>query len=72
MDPGLCIRNWVGCIQWRVERTGSGCGKNNLAGSGQMKNFIHSFIKTVQPVGFISTEQAKIDYCSTITGTNVG
>ena len=59
MHPGLCIRKWVGYIQWRVERTGSGYGGKIWAGSGQMKNFTHFYIKILRLAGFISTEQAR-------------
>ena len=72
MPRGLGIRKWVGCIRWRVRKAESGYGRKIWAGSGQMKNFTHFYIKTLRLAGFIFMGQVKIDYCSTITGKSVG
>ena len=70
--PGLCIPNLAGSIQWHPIGEEFGSGKKTWAGSGLMNNTIHSSTKILPPAGFISTEPARIDYCSTITGTNAG
>ena len=69
---GDAFRTWLALSNGTQIVEESGSGKKIWAGSGQINNTIHSSTKIHPPAGFISTEPVRIDYCSTITGTNAG
>ena len=53
-------------------KAGFGFGRISWVGCGRINSSIHFCIKILPRAGFISTEQARIVYCSTIIAMNAG